>query len=132
IGAPTAQVAAFRDAGLAALDALIGTAKAGLPASIAARAAATELGRLGNDLYFHDLYGYMVGLGFPPSWYETLGYDLKEANDEPREPGMPFHLPISLRKRGAFGVCQSHSVVITESGCEPLTGSDPRLFEVAA
>jgi Xaa-Pro dipeptidase len=132
IGAPSPEMAAFRDAGLAALDALMGTAKAGVPASEAARAAARELQPLGDALYFHDLYGYMVGLGFPPSWYETLGYDLKEANDEPLEAGMTFHLPISLRKRGAFGVCQSHTVVITERGCEPLTRSEPRLREIRA
>ena len=33
----------------------------------------------------------------------------------------------SLRKYGEWGVCQSHTILVTETGAEPLTQSQARL-----
>lgn len=42
--------------------------------------------------------------------------------------GMVLHLPMSLRRRGVFGVMQSETVVITNDGCEALSNVERRLF----
>ena len=132
LGRPTAEQAAFRDAGLAAIDAVLGTARPGVPASTVARAALDCLMPVRDKIYFHGLVAYSVGLGFPPTRYEHLGFELKESNDKLLDEGMAFHVVMSLRKFAEFGVSQSHTVVITSDGCEPLTRSSPRLLELPA
>ena len=43
---------------------------------------------------------------------------------------MLFHLPISLRRFGEFGICQSETILITDAGAEALTQS-PRTLHIA-
>jgi hypothetical protein len=57
-----------------------------------------------SKIHFHGLVAYPVGLGFPPTRYEPLGYELREGNDRPLEEGMAFHVVMSLRKFAQFGV----------------------------
>jgi Xaa-Pro dipeptidase len=130
IGPPSPEMVSFRDAGLACIDAILGTARAGVTAAEVSRAAAAELEPIRESLHFHGLYGYSVGIGFPPSWFETLGFDLRLDNERPLEEGMVFHIPISLRKYGEFGVNQSHTIVITRDGAEALTRSSAALRQV--
>ena len=45
---------------------------------------------------------------------------------------MVFHLPMSFRKFGEFGVNQSHTIVITDDGpAEALTKTEARLQVLA-
>jgi Xaa-Pro aminopeptidase len=80
-----------------------------------------------DTAYFHGLFGYSVGIGFPPGWYETLGFDIRADNERDLEAGMVFHVPVSLRLPGQFGVNQSQTVLITETGVDPLTTSSAAL-----
>jgi Xaa-Pro dipeptidase len=82
-----------------------------------------------KDVVFHHNFGYPVGLGYPPSWIETLGYFLRANNPEPVEAGMVFHLPMSLRVAGQFGVCLSHTMLVTANGGVALTRTPARLRE---
>jgi Xaa-Pro dipeptidase len=127
LGRPTSDIVAFRDAGLAALSAVIETARPGVPAGEVARAAAARLAPIADRVLFHDLFGYSVGIGFAPSWYETLGFELREGNDRPLVEGMVFHVPLSLRRFGEFGICQSQTIVIGPDGAEPLTRTPAEL-----
>ena len=45
----------------------------------------------------------------------------------PLRAGMVFHLPMSLRKFGEWGINQSHTMLITEAGTETLTKTPARL-----
>jgi Xaa-Pro dipeptidase len=130
LGKPTPEQGAFRDAGIAAIDAVLANARPGVPASLVARAALDCLEPVRHKIYFHGLVAYSVGLGFPPTRYEHLGYELREGNDRPLEEGMAFHVVMSLRKFAEFGVSQSHTVVITASGCEAITRSGAALAEL--
>jgi len=132
LGHATAEQAAFRDAGMAAIDAVLGTARPGVTASAVATAALECLKPVRERAYFHGLVAYSVGLGFPPSRYEHLGFELKESNHRFLEEGMAFHVVMSLRKFAEFGVSQSHTVVITQTGCEAITKSSARLRELPA
>jgi Xaa-Pro dipeptidase len=74
-----------------------------------------------DDLaYFSGAYGYTVGVGYPPTWAETIGF-ISEGTDGVLAPGMLFHLPIAMRVPGRYGVSLSETVLVTETGCEVLS-----------
>jgi Xaa-Pro dipeptidase len=127
LGQPTAEQQRAAAAGAAAVQTVIDTARPGIAAGDVARAAGAILKPLLPDLMFHGNFGYTVGLGYPPTWTERLGFQLRPDNHQPLEAGMTFHLPVSLRKFGEWGICQSHTVLITDTGCEPLTTAEARL-----
>jgi Xaa-Pro dipeptidase len=130
LGPATGEMQRLRDAGLAAVEAVLGTARPGVPAREVAGAGARALAEVAGSVYFHDVYGYMVGIGYPPSWFETLGFELQAGNEGLLEEGMVFHVPISLRRFGEFGVSQSQTIAVTATGAESLTRSDPALREL--
>lgn len=85
--------------------------------AMAARQAHREI----DDLaYFSGAYGYTVGVGYPPTWAETIGF-ICEGADGVLAPGMVFHLPIAMRVPGRYGVSLSETVLVTETGCETLS-----------
>ncbi len=86
-------------------------------ASDAARVLAT-IADLG--LFHSGVFGYSIGVGFPPTWTDGPGY-LMEGSELELEAGMVFHLPLSLRRPMEWAVGHSESVVVTEDGCEVLT-----------
>ena len=47
-----------------------------------------------------------------------------------REAGMVFHLPMSLRVAGRFGICLSHTMLVTAEGGVALTRTPARLREL--
>jgi Xaa-Pro dipeptidase len=70
--------------------------------------------------------GYSVGTGFS-SWMETGIASLKEDDPTVLAPGMCFHIPIATRVYDTAGIGFSETVVITETGCEPLSSSPREL-----
>ncbi|MEO7295831.1 MAG: Xaa-Pro peptidase family protein [Candidatus Limnocylindria bacterium] len=128
LGRPSAEVERIAEAGAAAVATIVRTARPGIPASDVARAARADLEPILDRVMFHNTYGYPVGLGFPPTWSESLGFYLRADNHQPLQAGMTFHLPISLRRFGEWGVSQSHTLLITETGAETLTRSTARLL----
>src|SRR5690242_6088701 len=98
LGPPTAEQKKWRDCGLAAIEAILKTAKPGASAKAVALAGKAELEPIAGRVHFHDMYGYMVGLGYPPSWYETLSFEIEAGNEGILQEGMTFHVPISLRR----------------------------------
>ena len=128
MGRPSAEIERIAEAGANAVATIIDTARPGLPAREVARAAHAVLEPILDRVMFHNSYGYPIGLGFPPTWSEALGFYLWASNDQPLEAGMTFHLPISLRRFGEWGINQSHSLLITETGAESLTRSEARLL----
>jgi len=77
---------------------------------------------------WHGIYGYSVGIGFPPDWNDTSAMVMR-GSDLVLEPGMVFHVSTSLRKVGTCGVAFSETVLVTETGAEVLTSvpSDLRI-----
>jgi Xaa-Pro aminopeptidase len=95
---------------------------------VAARARVAWL-PLCQELIWHGIYAYSVGLGFPPDWNDAP-LCITENADFVLEPGMCFHATTSLRQPAAFGVALSETVLIAEQGNEVLTGT-PRDLCVA-
>jgi len=128
MGRPNAEIERLADVGEETVATIVRTARPGIPAGDVARAAAAVVAPIRDTVMFHDSYGYPIGLGFPPTWSEALGFYLWASNDQPLEAGMTFHLPISFRRFGEWGVNQSHSLLITPTGAETLTTSTARLL----
>jgi Xaa-Pro aminopeptidase len=72
------------------------------------------------DVYFHGGYGYSIGMGFQPTWTENPVY-IAEGAERELQPGMTFHLPMCIWVPNGVGIGFSESIVVTETGCEPLT-----------
>lgn len=65
--------------------------------------------------------GYSTGIGFPPRSAEWDALDFNEQDDWELKEGMAFHM---LALASGFGI--SETVVVTKSGIERLTPSNPR------
>ena len=105
-------------------------AAAGTPARTVADAGLRFIRPVERDVVFHHYFGYPVGIGYPPSWIETLGFFIRADNPAPLEAGMVFHLPMSLRVAGRLGICLSQTMLVTPEGGVPLTGTAAELVEV--
>jgi Xaa-Pro dipeptidase len=132
VGEPWPELLALEAAGRATIDAICAAARPGVVAADVARQALEAVQpALERGVVFHFNFGYPIGLGYPPSWLERLGFFLRTDNAQPLERGMAFHLPISLRKLGSFACNLSHSIVIADDGAERLTKTPAKLHVVA-
>jgi Xaa-Pro aminopeptidase len=127
LGRPDALQERVAEGGARAVETILATARPGVPAADIAHAAGAVLAPIRPEVVFHDNFGYPVGIGYPGTWIEQLGFFLRVDNPRPLKPGMVFHLPMSLRRFGAWGINQSHTMLITESGAETLTKTPARL-----
>jgi Xaa-Pro dipeptidase len=109
------------DVGAAALDAMCGHMKPGVPASEVAEAGRAVVDRIKDIIHFHYYFAYSVGIAFPPTWLESEDFGVKLDNHRPLAEGMVFHFPMTLRIKGEFGVGQSQTVIVTANGCEVLS-----------
>jgi Xaa-Pro aminopeptidase len=134
LGSPRPEVARVASLAQDVLAAVMDAMQAGVPAAKVAEAGDRVVhGRLTDDMIFHFTYGYPVGLGHPPTWAEESGFLILGTNREPLVAGMVFHLPMSFRVYGRFGVMFSETVHVTHTGIDVLTDMIPRqLFRVDA
>ncbi len=130
LGRPNDRQRRMADASAGAVAAIMSAARSGTPACDIAAAGLRPLAPVLDGVIFHHNFGYPVGVGYPPSWIETLGFFLCANNREPVEPGMVFHLPMSLRVLGEFGICLSHTMLVTPTGGVSLTQSPAALREL--
>ncbi len=132
VGRPTPEHRRLAQASADAVAAILEEARAGRPARTVAEAGLRFIRPVERDIVFHYYFGYPVGIGYPPSWIETLGFFIRADNPAPLETGMVFHLPMSLRVAGRLGICLSQTMLVTPEGGVPLTGTRPELVEVPA
>jgi Xaa-Pro aminopeptidase len=105
---------------------LIEHMRPGVSMDNAAAAAEAALAPLADRAFFSGVFGYTVGLQFPPSWVEGSGFIARGVERE-FQTNMVFHLPLMLRIPGQWGIGMSNTVRVTEAGGEPLTHNDLRL-----
>ncbi|MCS4502657.1 Xaa-Pro peptidase family protein [Arhodomonas aquaeolei] len=89
----------------------------------AARAAEAVLAPHADSVFFSGVFGYTVGVQFPPSWVEGTGFIARGVGTV-FEPGMVFHLPICLRRPGEWGIGMSETVVVEAGGARAITAND--------
>ena len=117
-----------------------------VPAGLAPRCTARcrrSSTRAGRTEAYRKRSGYSIGIAFAPDWGEGNVLSLYRGVDVVIEPGMVFHVPITLRDYGRFTVAVSETVEVTarardssassagtSSKCDsppfqPFTGSNP-------
>ncbi|MFQ5875350.1 MAG: M24 family metallopeptidase [Dehalococcoidia bacterium] len=131
VGEPSDELRRVADASSATLDLLFQSVKPGRTAHDVALEVKKELGGLGDEIYWTGMFGYAIGLGFPPTWREMITY-IAEGIDQLLLPGMTYHSPISLRIPGSAGIGFSETWAVTETGCEILTEHDRELYVIPA
>jgi Xaa-Pro dipeptidase len=131
LGEPTPEQQVVATAGAEAVETIVREARAGRPAAEVARAALEVVEPILDTIVFHNYFGYPVGIGLPPTWIEGLGYFIRVDEERPLEAGMAFHVPMSFRKYGEWGINQSHTIVVGADGSEALTRTEARLQVLA-
>jgi Xaa-Pro dipeptidase len=131
VGPPSDEILRLADAANGAIDTLLGTVKAGRVASDVAREMEPTLADVADEALTAGMFGYSIGLAFPPTWREMINFISHDNHDE-LETGMTFHSPFSLRIPNRFGVGFSETWAVTDDGCEVLTPHDRSLFVAEA
>lgn len=121
VGEPGPALRELAEHSDACLDALVGTIRAGVTGAEVAAAGHAALAPILDQITFHHLYGYPVGIGFPPSWIENPDFYLSADNHTPLVAGMVFHLPLMLRVLGQYGAGFSETVIVTDDGVEVMS-----------
>ncbi|KAA1176204.1 aminopeptidase P family protein [Marinobacter salinexigens] len=119
-GSPTPEMHQVFNGCRRVVDALLASIKPGGTFDAAAETAEKALEPLVDKVFFSGVFGYTVGAQFPPSWVEGSGFIARGGNTE-FKPGMVFHLPICLRVPGKWGIGCSETVVVSDTGAEPIT-----------
>jgi Xaa-Pro dipeptidase len=105
-----------------ALNAAIATIRPGITSHEADRAARDVIIEAGFEDNYRKRLGYSVGVGFAPDWGEGHIVHLNQFDQTVLEPGMVFHMPPALRRYAQWGVGMSETILVTDGGCEVLTG----------
>jgi len=77
---------------------------------------------------FRKRAGYSIGIAFAPDWGEGNVLSLFENEKTVIEPGMSFHIPISLCDHGRFTVCASETAIVTSEGNKVLSSIPRAIF----
>jgi Xaa-Pro dipeptidase len=119
-GPPSDDLRRAADACITSLKTCIEHMKPGGLADEIARKADDSWAEISTRLIWHGIYGYSLGLGFPPDWNDcpTL---IERGSQVLLQPGMVFHVTTSLREQAKYGTAFSETVLITEDSHEILT-----------
>ena len=72
----------------------------------------------GRSEVFRHRTGYQNGI----MWSDRGNLSLEPGSPDILTPGMTFHMPVILFEKGEYGVGVSETVLVTEQGCEVLSG----------
>ncbi|WCK05446.1 M24 family metallopeptidase [Agrobacterium tumefaciens] len=121
IGSPPIEARRMMDCALKALDAALVAIRPGVSCAEPHEAAQRVIDAAGYTSAFRKRIGYSMGAAFAPDWGEGALLSLFTGVDRIIEPGMVFHLPATLRSYGVWTVGASETVIVTETGAEPLS-----------
>ena len=113
-----------------AFDRVVAAIRPGARAAEVYQAWQNRVDEAGLAHYRRHHCGYVVGLGFPPSWTGgSMVVGLRHDSDLELRPGMVFHLLSWLMGTGRGDYFFSNTAVLTDAGCEILTKT-PRRSQV--
>lgn len=103
---------------------VVDTIKPGITANEVYQAWKKTIDQHGFEHYHRHHCGYMVGIGYPPSWSGSgVPRSLRNGSDMILKEGMVFHLLSWLMRTGNGDAFVSDTVVVTKNGCEFLTNA---------
>ena len=115
----------------AAVQAVLESVRPGVLCSEVAARASEAIAPLPEDVMFHHLFGYPVGLAHKPHWMDGAPFYLSGSNHAPLQAGMAFHIPGSFRSFGRAGVGLSQTFVVEDGGARVVTHGAADLIGVA-
>ncbi|QPF95036.1 M24 family metallopeptidase [Bradyrhizobium commune] len=113
------------------LSAALEAIKPGAPCEAPHLACQRIIDRAGYTENFKKRVGYSIGIAFAPDWGEGGVLSLYTGVTTELRPGMTFHLPVAMRDFGQFTVGVSETVIVTETGCRPLSAIARSILRVA-
>lgn len=113
-----------------ALDAGLAEMRPGNTCAAVHRAVQRVIDARGESAGYRKRSGYSLGISFAPDWGEGNLLSLYRGVEVALEPGMVFHMPITLRDHGKFTVAVSESVEVTGTGCNTLSRIPRELVEL--
>ncbi len=131
VGQPSSAVERLVKASHETLNLIQQTVKPGRTAHEVACEAKKGLADVSAEAYSTGMFGYSVGLSFPPTWREGK-FMIAEGVHQPFVPGMTFLSPITLRLPGTVGIGFTETFAVSETGCELLTARDRTLVVAPA
>jgi Xaa-Pro dipeptidase len=129
VGQPSRAVEKLVKASTETLNLIQQSVKPGRTAHEVACEAKKGLQDVSDEAYSTGMFGYSVGLSFPPTWREGR-FMIAEGVHQPFAPGMTFLSPITLRLPGTVGIGFTETFAVSETGCELLTARDRTLVVV--
>ena len=132
LGTVSQEAEQFATLAAETVEAMLEVVRPGEMASDIARVAEAKIAPIRDRILFHEVYGYPVGIGFPPTWGEESGFAIVVNNHRPLAAGMVFHIPMTLRINGVLGVGLSQTFVVTDNGCESLSELPLELHRIEA
>lgn len=125
VGDIPGEVDAASEIALAGLEEICGALRPGaLAGEVYAAWQAVIDEALGHRDYRRHHCGYVVGIGFPPSWVGgSMVQGLSPGSELPIRAGMVFHLLPWLIGQGPADYVVSDTVLVTEAGAELLTST---------
>lgn len=130
-GQPSPEDQRLIDLARTMVAAVLEHARPGVPCSQVAARATAALGPLPDDVVFHRLFGYPVGLAHKPHWMDGLPFHLATGNEAELREGMVFHIPASFRRFGRAGVGLSQTFVVESNGARVLTHGPAEVTDLA-
>ncbi|MBP2550687.1 Xaa-Pro dipeptidase [Neorhizobium galegae] len=121
MGSAPDEAQRMMDCSLRALDAAIAKIRPGATCAHIHDTAQAVIDAAGYTAAFRKRIGYSMGVAFAPDWGEGAILSLFSNVTRIIEPGMVFHLPATLRSYGHWTVGASETVIVTETGAEPLS-----------
>jgi Xaa-Pro dipeptidase len=111
------------------LRAALGQLRPGRTCAQVHEAVQAVIDRHGYTAGYRKRTGYSLGISFAPDWGEGNILSLYRGVDVVLEPGMVFHVPITLREYARFTVAVSETVVVTAGAPETLSAIPRDLVE---
>jgi Xaa-Pro dipeptidase len=119
---------AMRDVCLEGLEAALEKLRPGNTCADVHNAVQAVIDRHDLTPHFRKRAGYSIGIAFAPDWGEGNVLSLNHDVHVLLQPGMVFHMPISLCMHGRFTVCASETATVTEGAARPLSSVERALF----
>ena len=120
-GTPSDEVKFMIEGCIDSVNTVIENIRSGAVCGDIADKAEAKLKRHLKKYMWHGLYGYTIGLGFPPRWEDSTDIFIKKGYKNILEANMVFHVSTTLRDLGKRSVTISETVAVTESGSEVYT-----------
>lgn len=128
IGSAPAGTEAMAQLCLDAFNRIVSTIRPGVTAGQVYQTWQDVVDEAGLSHYRRHHCGYMTGIGFPPSWVGgSTVVGLRHDGELELRAGMVFHLMSWLMGAGQGDYFVSDTAVVTEDGCEVVTGVSQEL-----